>query len=61
MRLQVVAGRAASKHFGDSGSRDKAGLSADPAEDSTAGPPEMRACGKEQVAWICDVSDLLLR
>ena len=39
MRLQAAPDRAASKHFGDSCSGDKAGLSADPAEDSTAGSP----------------------
>ena len=49
MRLQAAADRAACKHSGDSCSRDKAGLSADPAEDSTASRPEMRACGEEQV------------
>ena len=49
-RLQAAADRAACKHFGDSCSRDKAGLSADPAEDSTASRPEMRACGESQGA-----------
>ena len=49
-RLQAAANRAACKHFGDSCSRDKAGLSADPAEDSTASRPEMRACSELRVA-----------
>ena len=48
MRLQAAADRAACKHFGDSCSRDTAGLSADPAQDSTASRPEMRVCGEQR-------------
>ena len=52
MGLQAAADRAASEHFGDSCSRDKAGLSADPAEDSTAGRPEVALVANRRSAPI---------